>query len=110
VPPSLSTVLLAAWIGGTAVVLAPNQSAGAIPCGVRNGFSRDRLRTLSVGGGEVSRLAAELSGFVGTLVADATGLSGRFDIELSWDAVPRSADAAVETRLSLEMPLKASLA
>jgi uncharacterized protein (TIGR03435 family) len=63
----------------------PKPSAGAIPCGVTAGIRPGTyLRTFSFGGVELSGLTTMLSGFVGTSVTDRTGLTGRFDIELSW--------------------------
>jgi uncharacterized protein (TIGR03435 family) len=86
----------------------PTQSSGAIPCGLNHGFSRNGMNTLTLGGGEVSRLAKELREFVRTPVSDATGLTGTFDIDLSWDAAPLSADTA-ETRPSLANALEDQL-
>ena len=63
----------------------PQQSAGAIPCGITAGIRPGTyLRTFSFGGHELSSLAYQLSGFVGTRVIDRTGLTGKFDIELTW--------------------------
>jgi uncharacterized protein (TIGR03435 family) len=63
----------------------PKQSAGATPCGMTAGVRPGTyLRTFSFGGQDLSSLATMLTGFVGTRVIDRTGLTGRFDIELSW--------------------------
>jgi uncharacterized protein (TIGR03435 family) len=74
----------AAGLGNTPPT-QPKQSAGAIPCGLTAGIRPGTsLRTFSFGGQELSQLATMLSGFVGANVIDRTGLTGRFDIELSW--------------------------
>jgi uncharacterized protein (TIGR03435 family) len=70
---------------GDAPPQQPKQSAGAPPCGTTSGIRPGTyLRTFSFGGQELSELVTMLSGFVGTSVIDRTGLTGRFDIELSW--------------------------
>jgi uncharacterized protein (TIGR03435 family) len=70
---------------GDAPPQQPQQPTGAPPCGTTAGIRPGTyLRTFSFGGQEVSGLATMLAGFVGTRVSDQTGLTGRFDIELSW--------------------------
>lgn len=50
-----------------------------------------------------------LSTVAGTSVTDVTGLTGRFDIELSWADVALSANDARETRPSLAHALEDQL-
>ena len=92
---------------GDAPPSQPKQSAGAIPCGVTAGIRPGTyLRTFSFGGGALSDLATMLSGFVATNVTDRTGLTGRFDIELSWADAPLDApDAGPSLANALEEQL-----
>ena len=70
---------------GDAPPQQPTQSAGAPPCGITAGIRPGTfLRTFSFGGQVLSELVGVLESFVGTSVIDRTGLTGRFDIELSW--------------------------
>ncbi len=63
----------------------PKQSPDATPCGVTVGIRPGTyIRTFSFGGLELSDLVTMLSGFVGTSVTDRTGMTGKFDVELSW--------------------------
>jgi uncharacterized protein (TIGR03435 family) len=63
----------------------PKQPAGAPACGITAGIRPGTfLRTFSFGGQELSELVSVLESFVGTSVINRTGLTGRFDIELSW--------------------------
>jgi uncharacterized protein (TIGR03435 family) len=65
-------------------------------CGAIVGNGTLRARGLSM-----TRLAGELTGWIGRRVADRTGLSGNFQIELEW-APGLSADApAADTRPSI---------
>ena len=50
------------------------------PCGIRGGYG-----SIVLEGIPISRLAASLSGLLNVAVADRTGLSGTFDLDLSWD-------------------------
>lgn len=86
----------------------PKQPAGATPCGLTFGFANG-LRTMSFGGRELLGLATMLNSVVGTSVTDGTGLTGRFDVELSWADVPLSAVDARETRPSLAHALEDQL-
>jgi uncharacterized protein (TIGR03435 family) len=73
----------------------PKQSAGAPPCGTTAGIRPGTyLRTLLFGGVELSDLATMLSGFVETSVTNRTGLTGRFDIDLTWADAPLDAQDA----------------
>ena len=70
---------------GDAPPQQPKQPAGALPCGMTAGIRPGTiLRTFSFGGQELSELIPVLESLVGTTVVDRTGLTGRFDIELSW--------------------------
>ena len=70
---------------GDAPPQQPKQSADAPPCGTTSAIRPGTyVRTFSFGGQELSELVTMLSGFVGPSVIDRTGLTGRFDIELSW--------------------------
>ena len=70
---------------GDAPPQQPKQAPGALPCGMTAGIRPGTiLRTFSFGGQELSELVTLLESFVGTSVIDRTGLTGRFDIELSW--------------------------
>ena len=80
---------------GDAAPQQPKQSAGANPCGMTAGIRPGTyLRTFSFGGVELSDLATQLRGFVGTSVIDRTGLTGRFDIDLTWADAPLDAQDA----------------
>jgi uncharacterized protein (TIGR03435 family) len=95
----------------------PKLSAGATPCGMTAGIRPGTyLRTFSFGGQELSALATMLSGFVGTNVIDQTGLTGKFDIELSWadtgdgrGGIPVEANDAQEASPSLANALEDQL-
>ena len=92
---------------GDAPPQQPKQSAGAIPCGMTGGIRPGTyLRTFSFGGVELSALATMLSGFVETSVTDRTGLTGRFDIALTWADAPLDAqDAGSSLKNALEEQL-----
>ena len=84
----------------------PKQAAGAIPCGARFGYATG-LRTLSFGGQGIFGLATLLRSTVGRTITDRTGLTGTFDIELSWADVPLN--DAQDTRPSLANALEDQL-
>jgi uncharacterized protein (TIGR03435 family) len=65
------------------------------------------LRTLTFGGREVWSLATMLRSVVGTTVTDRTGLTGTFDIELSWADIPLN--DGQDTRPSLAHALEDQL-
>jgi uncharacterized protein (TIGR03435 family) len=65
---------------------APPQPGAPMPCGVRIGPGN-----LAAGGAALSQVASSLSMFVGRVVLDRTGLTGAFDINLTWtpDQMPQ---------------------
>jgi uncharacterized protein (TIGR03435 family) len=70
-------------------------------CGVRFGAG-----TLSASGFTLVNLAGTLSGNVGRVVLDRTGLTGDFDVELQWtpDRVPFAGDASTNPAPSADGP------
>src|SRR5262245_61193757 len=65
---------------------APPQPGERVPCGVRIGPGN-----LSASGGSLAQFAQSLGMFVGRVVVDRTGLTGVYDINLTWtpDQMPR---------------------
>ena len=60
--------------------MPPPPAPGApMPCGIRMGFG-----TMAVGGATLANLATSLSMMVGRVVTDKTGLSGAYDMNLTW--------------------------
>jgi uncharacterized protein (TIGR03435 family) len=57
----------------------PPTPDGAVQCGIRIGFGN-----MSVGGATLANLATSLSMMVGRVVTDKTGLSGAYDMSLTW--------------------------
>jgi uncharacterized protein (TIGR03435 family) len=57
----------------------PPQPGERMPCGIRIGPG-----TMTIGGVPLSQFANSLSMFVGRVVTDRTGLTGNFDINLTW--------------------------
>jgi bla regulator protein BlaR1 len=64
----------------------PPPPGSPMPCGIRVGIGN-----LAVGGAPLSQVASSLSMFVGRVVLDRTGLTGPFDIDLTWtpDQMPQ---------------------
>jgi bla regulator protein BlaR1 len=77
--------LMAAARGRGAPPLPPPPGS-PMPCGVRVGMGN-----MAVGGAALSQVASSLSMFVGRVVLDRTGLTGAFDINLTWtpDQMPQ---------------------
>ena len=73
---------------GRGAPAAPPQSGAPMPCGIRIGMGN-----LAVGGATLSQVASSLSMFVGRVVQDRTGLTGAFDVNLTWtpDQMPQRA-------------------
>jgi uncharacterized protein (TIGR03435 family) len=70
---------------------------GAMQCGIRMGFGN-----MAVGGATLANLATSLSMMVGRVVTDKTGLTGTYDMNLTWtpDQMPqRSAGAPADQPL-----------
>jgi uncharacterized protein (TIGR03435 family) len=67
---------------------APPQPGESIPCGMRIGPG-----TMAMGGFPLSNFAQSLGMFAGRIVLDRTGLTGNYDITLTWtpDQMPRPA-------------------
>lgn len=57
----------------------PQAPGGQMQCGIRMGFGN-----MSVGGATLANLATSLSMMVGRVVTDKTGLSGSYDMNLTW--------------------------
>jgi bla regulator protein BlaR1 len=78
--------LLAAARGRGGALPPPPGPGQPMPCGVRIGPGN-----LVMGGSSLSQLASSLSMFVGRVVLDRTGLTGPFDINLTWtpDQMPQ---------------------
>jgi uncharacterized protein (TIGR03435 family) len=64
----------------------PPQPGAPMPCGVRMGPG-----TMVAGGATLSQVVNNLSMFVGRVVLDRTGLTGTFDVNLTWtpDQMPQ---------------------
>jgi uncharacterized protein (TIGR03435 family) len=64
----------------------PPPPGSPMPCGMRVGIGN-----MAVGGATLSQMASSLSMFVGRVVLDRTGLTGPFDINLTWtpDQMPQ---------------------
>ncbi|PYR48456.1 MAG: hypothetical protein DMF95_14320 [Acidobacteria bacterium] len=73
---------------GRGAPAAPPQSGAPMPCGIRIGMGN-----IAVGGATLSQVASNLSMFVGRVVQDRTGLTGAFDVNLTWtpDQMPQRA-------------------
>jgi uncharacterized protein (TIGR03435 family) len=67
---------------------APGGRGDNIPCGIRIGPG-----ALAMGGSPLANFAASLGTFAGRIVLDRTGLTGAYDINLTWtpDQMPRPA-------------------
>lgn len=63
----------------------PQPELVRIPCGWRDGIVKG-VRQVTSGGLSMFALVTMLRGVVGTTVTDRTGLTGNFDMELSWAA------------------------
>jgi len=73
-------------------------------CGLARG-----LGSISMGGRPIAQIANSLSNLVGMRVVDRTGLTGNFDIDLTW--IPDlPIFTAVREQLGLELALEKSLA
>jgi uncharacterized protein (TIGR03435 family) len=72
-------------------------------CKVEYGPSRYRFKGVTI-----SRFAADLSGNVGQVVFDDTGLQGRFDLELEWsrDRSPGEDKPSLFTAMQEQLGLK----
>jgi uncharacterized protein (TIGR03435 family) len=89
--------------GGTAPLRPPSKTADALSqtqCGLRSATNR-----LSGAGVEMSSLVRELSSSssVDRLVPDETGLTGRFDLDLTWTEFDPSIFVAIEEQLGLKL-------
>jgi len=73
---------------GEQVAPPPSSRFGVMGCTMSTGVGR-----ITMGGMTIQNLARELSGRVGRIVADATGLEGRWDLELQYtpDVTPGGA-------------------
>jgi len=67
--------------------------SAAPSCGIRIGGAG----TMVVGGASMTQFASSLTSWVGRLVVDKTGLSGLFDMKLSWtpDQMPQGFDKKI---------------
>jgi len=72
---------------------APPQPGQPMPCGIRMGFGN-----MVVGAAPMSQVAASLSQFAGRIVVDKTGLTGAYDMNLTWtpDNLPQRPPGAPE--------------
>ena len=80
--------------------------ADAPPCGIRGGYG-----SIVLEGIPIAQLAASLSGLLNVAVEDRTGLSGNFNLDLSWDVDmrPGVAPSAAAEALSRALQEQAGL-
>jgi bla regulator protein blaR1 len=85
-PAAVDCVALFAARGRGGPPPAPPQPGERLPCGLRLGPGN-----LSGGGVTMAQLSTTLSQFVQRIVVDRTGLTGNFDIDLTWtpDQLPQ---------------------
>ena len=76
--------------GGPMPPPGPPQPGDKMPCGIRIGMGN-----MVVGGATLAQVASQLSIFAGRVVLDRTGLTGNYDVNLTWtpDNMPRAAGA-----------------
>src|ERR1051326_3414072 len=73
--------------------IPPPEPGQPMPCGIRIGFGN-----MAVGSAPMSQVAASLSQFAGRIVVDKTGLTGAYDMNLTWtpDNMPQRPPGAPE--------------
>jgi uncharacterized protein (TIGR03435 family) len=93
-PAALDCAALAAAAGRTGAPPPPPQPSGRPSCGIRTGAGM-----LMAGGTLMTDFARNLSGATGRIIVDKTGLTGRYDIDLTWtpDQLQAAAADALES-------------